>query len=86
METRTPGEEEDLRVTAVKDKIKSMSAQEKDKRQIYAIRTGCQVHFSSWGNNYSGGVGKYDNYQLDSKVSGTLQAWYPYSHQIGEWI
>ena len=53
METRTPGEEEDLRVTAVKDKIKSMTAQEKEKRQIYATATGCQVHFSSWGYNYS---------------------------------
>ena len=72
METRTPGEEEDLRVTAVKDKIKSMSAQEKDKRQIYAIRTGCQVHFSSVANRNS------ENYRLDAKAEGGVNpAWIP---------
>ena len=80
MKTRTPGEEEDLRVTAVKDKIKSMTAQEKDKRQVYAIRTGCQVHFSSCGCNYSGGYGKFDHYQLDNKQPTTVHAWWPLNH------
>ena len=87
METRTPGEEEDLRVTAVKDKIKSMSAQEKEKRQIYATGAGCQVRFSSnniGGSNY--GHQRIDNYSIDSPSLSSGQGWRPESNSIGQWI
>ena len=81
METRTPGEEEKIAIRATKDMIKNLPTEEKESRQIYAIRTGCQVHFSSvWDRNH-------ENYHLDAKAEGGQQAaWFPCKYQIGEWI
>jgi hypothetical protein len=41
------GQQQELWVKAVKERIKTMSGQERDARQVYATATGCQVRFSS---------------------------------------
>jgi hypothetical protein len=64
-----------------KKKIKNLSPKEKEKRQVYAIASGCQVHFSS---SYADRKG--ENYRLDSTPQGFYHAWIAAAAKEGEWI
>jgi hypothetical protein len=57
--------------------IKHLPVQEKERRQIHAIATGCQVHYSSYASR------DHENYFLDCSIAGKYQCWATYNNRIG---
>jgi hypothetical protein len=59
------------------EKIKNMSPEEIDSKEIYAVASGSHVQYSScsgWDNCH---------YQLDYNLAGRPQAWSAAANQVG---